>query len=178
MLLVQQGETKMQLKQTSQEYSRNIAAFGESIKPAVLASTPSNGQYMSGWLLKNCTDANGSVDASVDNLRRACSALHAVGQLEWTVAPNQKKQRDDARTDSAPSQDVVKEAVEKFDARVEQEAFAACKSIIASYRGRVHSITYKSRDILQAKFDELLANKTKPTAIKAALEVMVGNFPN
>jgi len=167
----------MRYKQNDAEYKANIAAWEKSLLPAVLAPTQANWNLMSGYMLSNF--ANGEfVDVSVANLYKATSSLHAAKLLEWIIAPNQKKVRDDARKTDTNETSVVKEAVEKFDAHIEQVALAECKNIILQYRGRAHSITYKRRDILQAKLDDLLAQKTKPTAIKVALEATVNGFPD
>jgi|SRR6266478_5780541 len=181
-LPVQQGETEMRFKQNQQEYEANMIAFEQSILPAVLKKNASIGSYFVGWLQDNCMDANGVIDVSVTNMRRACSALHAAGLLKklWVVAPNQKQVRNDARVENTDTSqtNVVTEAVEKFDATVQQAAAAECLSLIRTYRGPVHSLTYKRRDLLQAKFYELTSQKVKPTAIKTALENMVNGFPN
>ncbi len=173
----------MQFKQNQQERAVIFAALEKSILPAVLAAVPSNGQYVSGWLLKNCMDANGLVDASVDNLRRACSALHTAGLLTWTVSPNQKQVRNDARSENTDQTglrsetNLITEAVKKYDDGVEKAALVECETLIAAHRSYPHSKTYREREQLQAEFQKLLAIKTKPTQIKSALLAKQQSFP-
>ncbi len=180
----------MAMRQGLAEYAKNIQELEKSILPAVLKqASQSNNQLFIGWLLKNCCDQTGVVDASVDNMRRAVSALHKAGLIEWeeTKAPkilsetmSGPKLRDHAQPEEPRNRTIFHELDDKLK---KEEANVALLPIIRSvenYFCHPHSEMYRRRDKLRKSLREMVrqfdAGKITVPEIQTKIKAEMAGF--
>jgi hypothetical protein len=165
--------------QSTEEYSKNCEALEISLLPKKIAATESNGKLLAAWLLKNCT-TNAVVDASVANMRKGISQLHAAGLIDWDVAPGKKiklveQERNSAipnhAKDNSPD---IKAKIKALDdlskARDRAEADAIISSAVSLAKNAsraTHSKSYALREQLQGMIDASLKKTPNPTPQQA-----------
>jgi hypothetical protein len=181
------GEIKMPLRQTNEEYVRNVEALEKSLLPAVLVNSEANGNLLSGWMLGNCTDRDGVIDASLENLRRGVAALHKAGMIEWSVAPKKRPSEimDSGRENHARKEqrfpdpggiqsacDAIRKAVATFDSERERRILHTLRTDCETYRGRTHGRSFAGREKLKAKLDELVSKGIRADEVKKQIDAL------
>jgi hypothetical protein len=134
-------------------------------------------------MLKHFQDENGIVDASVPNLRKAVTALHDAGLIDWTVAPRKRKEPKNSGDEGRPnharedghdvlgiksSAKAVRKALESVDEQKAKAILGECERIVTRFTSNPHSKTYAGREALQAELKKLLVETPKPSAKRAA----------
>jgi hypothetical protein len=166
-------------KQSTQEYEKNIQALEASLLPKKIAATQNNGNPLAAWLLKNCS-TDGVIDASVGNMRKAISTLHAANLIDWDVAPGKKIQLvQQKRNDAIPNHardntpDIaakIKVLDDQSKARDQIESDTIIASAVSFARNvsrATHSKSYALRESLQAIIDSSLKKVPRPTPKQA-----------
>jgi hypothetical protein len=184
----------MQFKQSQAKYQENIDAVAKKLLPAVLAATPNNGQLIAGWLIKNCTEAEGEiVDASVENIIRAIKALDVAGLIDWQTPPKvapAKKRPDFLQTNDGAKQNQPKDA--QFNIEMEQErrrrialgdqanaeTMAEAVALVSRHSSTSHSRTARERAVLKQEFDKLVSARVHPKDLLVALQAKQNTFTN
>jgi hypothetical protein len=169
----------MMFKQSAQEYSNNIEALEASLLPRKIAVTESNGTLLANWLLKNCS-TDGVVDATVGNMRKAISQLHAVNLIDWDVAPGKKiklvqQERNseipnharDNTPDIAAKIKVLDDASKARDQAAADAIIQSAVSLAKNVSRNTHSKSYALREQLQNIIDVRLKQTPHPTPAQA-----------
>jgi hypothetical protein len=166
-------------QQSQQEYNKNIEALEASLLPKKIAATESNGTLLAKWLMKHCT-SNGVVDASVSNMRKGISQLHAAELVDWDVAPGKKiklvqQERNSeipnhARDNSPDIKAKITILDDQSKARDAAEADAIIQSAVSLAKNvsrNTHSKSYALRENLQGIIDAKLKQTPNPTPQQA-----------
>jgi hypothetical protein len=186
----------MVVKQTQEQLYANVKAFYEIIKPAVLWLIPTvgmtpektsyaraNGVLFDHWLNQNAADANGEVDYSVQNMRKAYIAMRDSGLLKFDVAPKSQdpkpvlsaevkglrshaQPKEEYKPD--PSKDVMALAKKAALTEAAEQMFGDCLREIQTYQGRTHGKTATGRAILKGILDKALAGGAQDNPAVAA----------
>jgi hypothetical protein len=180
-------------KQNGQEYNANIVKVEKQLLPAILAATANNGQSLANWLIKNCVEGD-VVDASVKNILQAVNALDAAKLIDWKIAPIQKpqKKRPDVLQshDGNPVNHAKPDRPSEFDLMMGQERkrrerlgdiengklMSEAAALVRNHTNYPHSRAIRERDVLRKEFDRLVAAKTHPNEVLAALKAKQSEF--
>src|ERR1700676_3459303 len=176
----------MEWKQSQQKYLENIEEVGKKLLPAKLADSRNNGLLIGNWLIRNCSEAEGTiVDASTSNILRAVDALDKAGVLDWQtprkVAPTKKRpdvlQTHDGNRVNHARENKLSEidfqmAEEKrrrqaLGDAVNREILEEAAGLVSRHSSVSHSRTAREKETLKKEFDKLNRAKTHPKDLLA-----------
>jgi len=183
----------MQFKQGVEGYRKNIDTAMKKLLPAVLKNTEKNGRRVSDWLVEHCAEGD-VVDASTSNILAAVAALDGIGFIEWEIAPvkvPQKKKPDalqshdgdpvnHAKPNHASELDLVmgqeRKRREALGDAVNGKLMNEAAALVRNHTNYPHSRGIRERDVLRKEFDRLVAAKTHPNEVLAAIQAKRATF--
>ena len=183
----------MRFKQGAEGYGKNIEKVMKKLLPAIIKNTEKNGRRVSDWLVEHCAEAD-VVDASVENILRAITALDGIGFIDWEVAPvkvPQKKKPDVLQSsEGSPTNHARENQKSEIDFQMAHEKkrrealgddanrkiMADAVSLVSNHSSVSHSRTYRERASLKAEFDKLVSARTHPQELLAALQAKQNTF--
>jgi hypothetical protein len=185
----------MRFKQGAEGYGKNIEKVMKKLLPAMIKNTEKNGRRVSDWLVEHCAEGD-VVDASVENILRAITALDGIKFIEWEIAPIQKpaKQKPFVQQSSegSPTNHArenqkseihfqmahEKKRRETLGDAANAETMSEAVRLVNNHSSFSHSRTHREKAVLKSEFDRLVAAKTHPTDLLAALKAKQDTFAN
>jgi hypothetical protein len=183
----------MRLKQSNEEYLKNLEAVEKKLLPAVIKNTAKNGERVVEWMMEPSNDccSGDVVDASEGNIRKAIDALHGIGFFDWDVPPVKKpakKQPDFLQTNDGARQNQPKNV--ELDIQIAQEKkrrealgnlengkiMAEAAKLVREHNPFPHSRRIRETTALKREFDRLVASKVHPKEVLAGVKALQDSF--